>query len=85
MASSPDMEYGFARELFLTWCQDQKNCVMLTTRPGPGTLGRFLIENPEPGTMELEVRKRIELRGRELDDHYRQLRELEYRVKKEKM
>jgi cleavage and polyadenylation specificity factor subunit 2 len=85
LASTPDLEFGYARELFMQWCQDKKNCVILTTRPGPGTLGRFLIENPQPGIIELEVRKKVELKGRELEDYYRQQREMEYKVKKEKM
>jgi len=69
----------------MQWCQDKKNLVILTSRPGPGTLGRFLIENRQPGTIELEVRKRVELKGRELEEHYREQREIEYRVKKEKL
>lgn len=85
LASSPDLEFGFARELFMNWCQDKKNCVILTTRPSCGTLGRLLIDNPSPGIVELEVRKRVELRGRELESHYRIQREEEYRIKKETM
>lgn len=69
----------------MNWCQDKKNCLILTSRPSEGTLGRLLIDNPNPGVIELEVRKRVELKGRELEAHYRQLREQEYRVKKEKM
>ena len=41
----PDMECGFARELFLQWCSNPKNSVILTSRSSPGTLGRDLVVN----------------------------------------
>ena len=45
LASMPDMECGFARDLFLQWCSNPKNSVILTSRSSPGTLGRDLITN----------------------------------------
>ena len=43
LASMPDMECGFARDLFLQWCTNPKNSVILTSRSSPGTLARQLI------------------------------------------
>lgn len=84
LASTPDLETGFSRDLFMLWCQDIRNCVILTSRTNPGTLGRSLIDDPTPRIIELEVKKRAKLEGRELDDFYRIEREKEYRIKKER-
>lgn len=32
LASSPDMESGFSRELFLQWCSNPNNSIIITTR-----------------------------------------------------
>lgn len=32
LASAPDMECGFARELFLQWCSNSCNSIIITTR-----------------------------------------------------
>lgn len=84
LASGPDLEYGHSRELFIQWCQDKKNCVILTNRPTEGTLASQLIENPKPHSIDIEIRQRVQLEDRELEEFYRQQREKEYRVKKEK-
>jgi cleavage and polyadenylation specificity factor subunit 2 len=39
------------------------------TRTSPGTLARHLIDNPDLKELELEIRKRVRLEGRELEDH----------------
>jgi cleavage and polyadenylation specificity factor subunit 2 len=67
LASMPDMECGFARDLFLQWCSNPKNSVILTSRPSPGTLGRDLIVNGGDRTIPIEVRRRIKLTGQELE------------------
>lgn len=59
LCSQPDLESGFSRELFIQWCQDAKNSVILTYRTTPGTLGRYLIDNPGEKRIELEVRRKI--------------------------
>uniref|UniRef100_A0A9J7XCP3 Cleavage and polyadenylation specificity factor subunit 2 n=1 Tax=Cyprinus carpio carpio TaxID=630221 RepID=A0A9J7XCP3_CYPCA len=71
----PDLESGFSRELFIQWCQDAKNSVILTYRTTPGTLARYLIDTPGEKRIELEIRKRCRLEGRELEEY----------VEKEKM
>ncbi len=56
LCSQPDLESGFSRELFIQWCQDAKNSVILTYRTTPGTLARYLIDNPGEKMLDLEVR-----------------------------
>ncbi|CAG7660639.1 unnamed protein product [Allacma fusca] len=84
LASTPDLESGFSRELFMLWCQDSKNSLILTTKTSPGTLARILMDDPTPKLIEVEVKQRVKLEGLELEEFYRQQREKEYRVKKEK-
>ncbi|KAF3850061.1 hypothetical protein F7725_019780 [Dissostichus mawsoni] len=68
LCSQPDLEAGFSRELFIQWCQDAKNSVILTYRTTPGTLARYLIDNPGEKMLDLEVRKRVKLEGKELEE-----------------
>uniref|UniRef100_A0A674F1M4 Cleavage and polyadenylation specificity factor subunit 2 n=1 Tax=Salmo trutta TaxID=8032 RepID=A0A674F1M4_SALTR len=69
LCSQPDLESGFSRELFIQWCQEAKNSVILTYRTTPGTLGRYLIDNPGEKMLDLEIRKRVKLEGRELEEY----------------
>jgi cleavage and polyadenylation specificity factor subunit 2 len=45
LASTPDMESGFSRELFLSWCGNAKNTIIVTSRTGEGTLSHDLVKN----------------------------------------
>lgn len=74
LASSPDMESGFSRELFLQWGGSANNSIIFTTRTSPGTLARDLIDNGGNRTIELEVKRRVKLEGAELEE-YNRLRE----------
>ncbi|ELK36959.1 Cleavage and polyadenylation specificity factor subunit 2 [Myotis davidii] len=79
LASQPDLECGFSRDLFIQWCEDPKNSIILTYRTTPGTLARFLIDNPLPHpspslhfaekVTEIELRKRVKLEGKELEEY----------------
>jgi len=69
LASMPDMECGFARDLFLQWCANPKNSIILTSRSSPGTLGRDLINNGGDRSIPIEVRRRIKLVGLELEQY----------------
>ncbi|KAF7281402.1 cleavage and polyadenylation specificity factor subunit 2 [Rhynchophorus ferrugineus] len=72
LASSPDLESGFSRELFLQWCSNPNNSVIITTRTCPGTLARDLIDNNEKGrTIDVIVERRVKLEGSELEDFER--------------
>ncbi|XP_030370142.1 probable cleavage and polyadenylation specificity factor subunit 2 [Scaptodrosophila lebanonensis] len=72
LASTPDLESGFSRELFLQWASNPNNSIIFTTRTGPGTLAMELTENTTPGRqIELDIRRRVELEGAELDEYLR--------------
>lgn len=72
LASSPDMESGFSRELFVQWAGSPNNSIIITSRTSPGTLARDLIENGGNKFIELEVRRRVKLEGAELEEYHRQ-------------
>uniref|UniRef100_A0A2P2I4M9 Cleavage and polyadenylation specificity factor subunit 2 n=3 Tax=Hirondellea gigas TaxID=1518452 RepID=A0A2P2I4M9_9CRUS len=74
LASFPDLECGFARELFMQWAPSSKNAIILTTRTGEGTLARRLIDNPNLGAFKLVEKRRVTLEGDELEDHLATLR-----------
>lgn len=57
LASQPDLDCGFSRDLFIQWCQDPKNSIILTYRTTPGTLARFLIDNASEKVIDIEVSK----------------------------
>ncbi|XP_034238618.1 probable cleavage and polyadenylation specificity factor subunit 2 [Thrips palmi] len=84
LASTPDMECGFSRELFLQWCGNPQNSIIVTCRTSPGTLARELIEHGSGCTLQLEVQRRVRLEGAELDEHYRREREMKETTKKKK-
>ncbi|VDN24964.1 unnamed protein product [Gongylonema pulchrum] len=79
LVSGLDMESGFSRELFLDWCTDVKNTVIITGRSGDRTLGARLIrmaeqsaENPNGSinrNLTIEVKRRIRLDGAELKNY----------------
>lgn len=71
LASSPDLESGFSRELFLQWAQNSHNSIILTSRTSHGTLGRDLIDNGGGRRIELDVKRRVELEGVELEEFMR--------------
>ncbi|CAH0389357.1 unnamed protein product [Bemisia tabaci] len=73
LASTPDMESGFSRELFLQWCANPSNSIILTSRTSPGTLARKLIDLHQTGkrSFSLQIKKRVRLEGAELDAYLR--------------
>ncbi|KAK9729155.1 Zn-dependent metallo-hydrolase RNA specificity domain [Popillia japonica] len=75
LASSADMESGFSRELFLQWCSNSNNSIIITTRTSPGTLARDLVDNGGGRTIDLEVKRRVKLEGVELEEHEKRERE----------
>lgn len=84
LASTPDMECGFSRELFLQWCSSPHNSIIVTSRTSPGTLARELIDHGTGCTLQLEVQRRVRLEGSELDEYYRQERAMKVTSKKRK-
>lgn len=72
LASAADLESGFARELFVQWAGSAANSVIVTGRTGLGTLARDLAENGGGGRrIEMDVRRRVELEGAELEEYER--------------
>ncbi|XP_058465786.1 probable cleavage and polyadenylation specificity factor subunit 2 [Malaya genurostris] len=72
LASSADMESGFSRELFVQWANNVNNSIIITCRSSPGTLARDLIDNGGNGRkIEIDVRRRIDLEGAELEEYMR--------------
>lgn len=71
------MECGFARELFLDWCVDPKNSVILTMRGQSNTLASRLMtianakDRNVSRVMTLEIKRRVRLEGAELDEYWR--------------
>ncbi|KAH7697660.1 hypothetical protein AAVH_35256 [Aphelenchoides avenae] len=76
LVSGLDMESGYSRELFLQWCSDTKNMVIVTGRTGERTLGSRLIrladsrerKRPVNNNVQLEIKRRVPLEGRELEE-----------------
>lgn len=77
LASVDDLECGFSRELFIQWANVRRNCIIMTTRPPPGTLARTLLDQPNTPAIELEVKTRVDLEGDELEEFYHQQAEKE--------
>ncbi|XP_050341682.1 probable cleavage and polyadenylation specificity factor subunit 2 [Bactrocera neohumeralis] len=72
LASTPDLESGFTRELFVQWAANPLNSIIITSRTSQGTLAMDLVENASPGRkLELDVRRRVELEGAELEEYLR--------------
>ncbi|XP_053658956.1 probable cleavage and polyadenylation specificity factor subunit 2 [Anopheles marshallii] len=72
LASSSDMESGFSRELFIQWAPNASNSIIITSRSSPGTLARDLIDNGGNGRkIEMDIRRRVELEGAELEEYMR--------------
>lgn len=72
LATPVDMENGFSRDLFVHMSNHPKNMIILTSRTPPGTLARKLIDSPSLTSIMLEMKKRINLQGAELDEFERQ-------------
>ncbi len=67
VASTPDMEYGFSRELFLRLSANENNLIIFTMRASSGTLARNLIDHPEARKMSINVKRKIRLEGIRFD------------------
>ncbi|XP_059082157.1 cleavage and polyadenylation specificity factor subunit 2-like [Tigriopus californicus] len=84
LASMPDLECGFSRDLFLSWCGKPQNNIIITSRTGEGTLAHDLVANGTNRTINLEIKKRVKLSGAELEEHKRVEREKAAAVAKAK-
>ncbi|XP_064621428.1 cleavage and polyadenylation specificity factor subunit 2-like [Lineus longissimus] len=75
LASVPHMQCGFSRDLFIQWCGNPKNSIILTCRTSPGTLARQLIDNPTEKHITVEVKRRVRLEGQELEEYVKREKE----------
>lgn len=75
LASTPDLQCGYSRDLFVAWCGNSKNSIVLTAKTSPRTLARWLIDNPEARTVTLEIRRRVRLDGPEFEEYQRKKHE----------
>ncbi len=75
LASSPSLDYGFARDLFLEWCSSPLNSVILVDLPESGTLYEELYQRavrqdnvitPSRFTLNLRIEAKVQLSGEEL-------------------
>ena len=71
LATPCDMESGFSRDLFVHLSNHPKNTIILTSRTTPGSLARKLIENQTMSSITLEMKRRVNLQGAELDEFER--------------
>ena len=71
LASMPDMEAGFSRELLTQWGTNAKNSIIFTKRCSPGTLGHDLMVNGSNRVVPIDAKKRVKLAGAELDEYKR--------------
>ncbi|XP_008555336.3 probable cleavage and polyadenylation specificity factor subunit 2 [Microplitis demolitor] len=85
LASTPDMECGFSRELFLQWCSNPQNSIIITSRTSPGTLARELMEMGDNRSITLELKKRVKLEGYELEEYQKRERAKQEMMKQEKI
>lgn len=85
LASTPDMECGFSRDLFLQWCSNPLNSIIITSRTSPGTLARDLVEKGGNRSITLEIKKRVKLEGFELEEYQKRERAKQEMMKQEQM
>lgn len=85
LASTPDMECGFSRDLFLQWCSNPQNSIIITSRTSPGTLARDLVENGGNRSITLDIKRRVKLEGSELEEHQKKEKAKQDLIKQEQM
>ncbi|XP_041968998.1 probable cleavage and polyadenylation specificity factor subunit 2 [Aricia agestis] len=74
LASFPDLETGYARDLFIQWAPNPQNSIVITSKTSPGTLARDLYDKGGDRNIEMMIRKRIRLEGAELEEFLQQQR-----------
>lgn len=88
LVSLSDLECGHAKNLFVDWCSDSKNTILFTTRAAANTLAAKLLEEPKQKQITIQMSRRVNLEGEELEEYYQKLfekeREEEERLRKSK-
>eukprot|EP00112_Aurelia_sp_Birch-Aquarium-sp1_P022238 Seg62.8 transcript_id=Seg62.8/GoldUCD/mRNA.D3Y31 product="Cleavage and polyadenylation specificity factor subunit 2" protein_id=Seg62.8/GoldUCD/D3Y31 len=75
LASTADLNCGFARDLFIQWAASEKNSIVFTSLTPAGTLARKLIDSPNLEWIDLQVKTRVKLEGEELEKYLEAERE----------
>ncbi|XP_065053263.1 cleavage and polyadenylation specificity factor subunit 2-like [Rhopilema esculentum] len=75
LASTADLNCGFARSLFIQWADSANNSIIFTSLTPPGTLARKLIDNPNLESIEIQIKTRMKLEGEELEKYLEAERE----------
>ncbi|XP_038072490.1 cleavage and polyadenylation specificity factor subunit 2-like isoform X2 [Patiria miniata] len=69
LASVPDLQCGYSRSLFVDWCDNPNNSIVLTCRSSHGTLARSFIDNIQQKEVKLKLSKRVKLDPEELEQY----------------
>ncbi|XP_071961785.1 cleavage and polyadenylation specificity factor subunit 2-like [Antedon mediterranea] len=77
LASVPDMECGYSRDLFLQWSTKPNNSIILTSRTSPTTISREFIQNTNKQKLWLKIKKRVPLERDELEAYRKKEKERE--------
>ena len=72
LASQPDLECGYSRDLFAFWSTNPRNSIILTQRCSPGTLAHQLMNHQKGRLITLEIKQRVPLEGYELEEYMKQ-------------
>lgn len=70
LATQPDLEAGFSRELFIEWACRDENAIILTQRCSSLTLAsQILAPTNGPMVVSVETSKKVPLQGLELEEY----------------
>lgn len=85
LASQPDLEAGFSRQIFVEWASQPNNRIIITQRSSSTTNASNLLEAVKPGGdrwVHIDMSEKIPLQGLELEEYLRQ-KEAEKRLEEE--
>lgn len=83
LATQPDLEAGFSRELFVDWVTREENAVILTQRCSSLTLASEALDSKNNSkVVSVETSKKVPLQGLELEEYKWQQKQKELEKKK---
>ncbi|KAF6032670.1 Cpsf100 [Bugula neritina] len=83
LTSVPDLQSGFSRELFVRWCENPQNSIILTSQTSSSTLSRQLIDSPSVKQLHINVKSRVKLDGEELAEYHK--KKMEEKMEEERL
>lgn len=73
LASQPDLSLGFSRQLFIDWCSNPKNTLIITQRSSSSALSSQLLQlvsdKRSDRRIQIEIFEKIPLQGLELEQY----------------